>query len=160
MRQLQPNHWTTSDHHRSADEWEVCIRGEEMLGTSLHDMSAPTRGSKRSDAARKARVQAAPITKNKEDSMRQTIGGDGRVQWVAAPPAYGVPPDSATFNHCQRPLPVPAPFSECKAQALHTVCTGNESYQSGKKGMKSVVFGQKAEFSPTAEKKAWCRYDM
>ena len=36
-----------------------------MLGTSLHDMSAPTRGSKWTDAARKARAQAAPIAKKK-----------------------------------------------------------------------------------------------
>ena len=84
--------------------------------------------------------------------MHRTIGGDGRVQWVAAPPAYGVPPDSATFNHGQWPSPVPTPFSECKAQALRTVCTGDESYRSGKKGMKSIVLRQKAKFSPTAQK--------
>ena len=36
-----------------------------MLGTSLHDMSAPTRGSKWIDAARKARAQAVPIAKKK-----------------------------------------------------------------------------------------------
>ena len=36
-----------------------------MLGTSLHDMSAPTHGSKQSDAARKSRAQAAPIAKKK-----------------------------------------------------------------------------------------------
>ena len=43
---LQINHWTTSDHHRSADQWEVCIHGKETLGTSLCNMSAPSRGSK------------------------------------------------------------------------------------------------------------------
>ena len=53
---LQPNHWTTLDHHRSTDQWEVCICGEEKLGTSLHDMYAPLHGSKRSDAVRKARA--------------------------------------------------------------------------------------------------------
>ena len=73
------------------DQWEVCIRGEEMLGTSLRDMFAPTRGTASgATAVRKARVQAAPITKRKEDSTHRTIGVDGRVQWVAAPPAYGV----------------------------------------------------------------------
>ena len=36
-----------------------------MLGTSLHDMSAPTCGSKRSDASTKARAQATPIAKKK-----------------------------------------------------------------------------------------------
>ena len=36
-----------------------------MLGISLRDMSAPTRGRKRSDTAKKARAQAAPIAKKK-----------------------------------------------------------------------------------------------
>ena len=53
-------------------------------------MSAPVRDSKRSGSVRKARAQAAPITKRKEDSTHRTIGVDGRVQKVAAPPAYGV----------------------------------------------------------------------
>ena len=69
------------------------------------------------------------------------------------PSAYSVPPGLAIFNHGQWPSPMVAPFSEFKAQALRTVCTGNESYRSGRKGMKYVVLGQKAEFSPTAEKK-------
>ena len=55
-RQLHPNHWTTLDHHRSADQWEVCVQGEETLGTSLRNMFAPTRGSKWSDATKKARA--------------------------------------------------------------------------------------------------------
>ena len=32
------------------------------------------------------------------------------------------------------------------------VYAGDESYRRGKKGMKSIVLGQKAEFSPTAKK--------
>ena len=44
-----------------------------MLGTSLRNMSTPTRGSKRSDAAKKARGQAAPIAKKKR---RLTASGD------------------------------------------------------------------------------------
>ena len=78
MRQLQPNHWTTSDHHRSADQWEVCIHGEEMLGTSLRNMSAPTHGSKWSDAARKARAQAVPIAKKKRRLNELDDRGEGR----------------------------------------------------------------------------------
>ena len=74
------------------DQWEGCIHGEEMLGTKLRDMSAPARDSKQSGSIKKARAQAAPITKRKEDSTYRTIGVDGRVQWVAAPPAYGVLP--------------------------------------------------------------------
>ena len=44
-------------------------------------------------------------------------------------------------------------LNNCGAQALRTVCTSNPSYQSGSKDVKSIVLGQKAEFSPTAEKK-------
>ena len=73
-----------SDHHRSADQWEVCIHGEETLGTNLHDMFAPTRGSKRSNAARKARAQAAPIAKKKRRlnalDDRGGRGGEGETQ--------------------------------------------------------------------------------
>ena len=43
---LQPNRWTTLDNHRSANQWGVCICGEEMLETSLRDMFAPSHGSK------------------------------------------------------------------------------------------------------------------
>ena len=67
-------------------------------------------------------------------------------------PTASYQPDSATFNHGQWPSPVPTPFSECKAQALRMVYTGDESYRSGKKGMKSIVLRQKAKFSPTAQK--------
>ena len=62
---LQPNHWTTSDHHQSVDQWDVCICGEETLGTSLCDRSTPSRGSKQSNAVRKARVQGAQHVKKK-----------------------------------------------------------------------------------------------
>ena len=55
-------------------------------------MSAPARDSKRSGSVREARAQATPITKRKEDSTHRTIGVDGRVQWVATPPAYRVLP--------------------------------------------------------------------
>ena len=45
----------------------------------MHDMSAPTRGSKRSDAARKARAQAAPIAKKKRRlNAPDDKGGRGR----------------------------------------------------------------------------------
>ena len=57
--------------------------------------------------------------------------------------------DSATFNSGQWPSPVPA--------LVCTVCTGDPSYWSGSKGVKSVILGQKAKFSPTAEKNAWRR---
>ena len=56
---FQPNHWTTSNHRRSADQWEVCICSEELLGNSLRDMFAPSHGSKQSDAVKKARAQGA-----------------------------------------------------------------------------------------------------
>ena len=71
-----------SDHHRSADQWEVCIHGEETLGTSLHNMSAPTRGSKRSDATRKARAQAAPFAKKKRrlNAPGDRVGGAERAR--------------------------------------------------------------------------------
>ena len=74
---MQPNHWTTSDHHRSANQWEVYIHGEETLGTSFHDVSAPTRGSKQSDAPRKARAQTAPIA-NKKRSLNAPDDRGGR----------------------------------------------------------------------------------
>ena len=44
----------------------------------MRDMSAPARDRKRSGSVRKARAQAAPITKRKEDSTHRTIGVDGR----------------------------------------------------------------------------------
>ena len=86
---LQPNQWTTLDHHRSVDKWEVCIHGEEMLGTSLHDMSAPSRRSKRSDAIRKVRAQGAPHIKKKKrlnaPDERRGRGRGGETQ--SQPPA-------------------------------------------------------------------------
>ena len=49
-----------------------------VLGSSLCDMSAPTCGSKRSDAARKARAHAAPIAKKKRRlNAPDHRGGEG-----------------------------------------------------------------------------------
>ena len=60
-----------------------------MLGTSLHDMSAPTHGSKPSDAARKARAQAVPFAKKKRrlnaPDNRGGRGGEGET--LSQPPA-------------------------------------------------------------------------
>ena len=58
-------------------------------------MSAPTRGSKRSDAARKARAQAAPISKKKRRLNApddRGVGREGETQ--SQPPA--VPKRSET----------------------------------------------------------------
>ena len=53
-----------------------------MVGTSLHDMSAPTCGSKRSKAARKASVQAVPIAKKKRrlNALDDREGGAERAR--------------------------------------------------------------------------------
>ena len=48
------------------DQCEVCIRGEETLGTSLRDMSAPARGSKRSDTARRRGHKLRPLQKGEK----------------------------------------------------------------------------------------------
>ena len=137
------------------DQCEVCIHGEETLGTSLRDMFAPARGSKRSDATGRRGHKLRPLLKRREGSTCRTIGGDSRVQWIAAPPACGVLPSqtrqlSILVNG--RGLCRPQ-FSNCRAQTLCTVGTGHPSYRSGSKGVKFVVLGQKAEFSPTTEKK-------
>ena len=62
------------------DQWEVCIHGKETLGTSLCDMSAPARGSKRSGSGRKATALGAPHAKkkrrlNRPDEKRGRGGG-------------------------------------------------------------------------------------
>ena len=62
------------------DQWEVCIHGEEVLGTSLRDMSAPTCGSKRSGRVKKATALGAPharkkIRLNGPDEKRGRGGG-------------------------------------------------------------------------------------
>ena len=62
------------------DQWEVCILGEETLGTSLRNMSAPTRGSKRSDATTKVRAQAVPFAKKK----RRLNAPDDRWGWPSS----------------------------------------------------------------------------
>ena len=81
---LQPNHWTTSDHHQFVDQWEVCIHGEEMLGTSLHDMSTPSCWRKQSDAIRKVRAQGALHVKKKRrlnaPDKKRGRGGGGETQ--------------------------------------------------------------------------------
>ena len=59
------------------DQWEVCNHGEETLGTSLHNMSAPTRGSKQSGSIRKATVLGHPTPGRKEDSMGKKKRGGG-----------------------------------------------------------------------------------
>ena len=68
------------------DQWEVCIHGKETLGTSLHNMSAPARGSKRSDATKKVRAQAAPFAKKKRRlKVPDDRGGEGETH--LQPPA-------------------------------------------------------------------------
>ena len=68
------------------DQWEVFICSEGTLETSLHDMSTPSRGSKRSDAVRKARAQGAPHVKKKrrfnalDERRRRGGGGDTQSQ--------------------------------------------------------------------------------
>ena len=73
-----------SDHHRSTDQWEFCICGEETLETSLHDMSASSHGSKRSDAVKKVRAQGPLHVKNKRRlnalEERRGRGGGGETQ--------------------------------------------------------------------------------
>ena len=72
------------------DQWEVCIHGEETLGTSLRDMSAPARDSKRSGIVRNAMALGAPHAKKKKrlngpDKKRGRGGGrDTQLQAPAA----------------------------------------------------------------------------
>ena len=60
-----------------------------MLGTSLRDMSAPMHGSKRSDATKEARAQAAPIAKKKRrlNAPDDRRGRDGEGETQSQPPA-------------------------------------------------------------------------
>ena len=60
-----------------------------MLGTSLSDMSAPTHGSKQSDATRKARAQAAPFAKKKRrlNALDDRGGRGGERETQSQPPA-------------------------------------------------------------------------
>ena len=66
------------------DQWEVCIHGEETLGTSLRDMSAPACGSKRSGSGRKATALGAPHARKKRrlngPDERRGRGGGGDTQ--------------------------------------------------------------------------------
>ena len=66
------------------DQWEVCIHGEETLGTSLHNMSAPARGSKGSGSVRKAMGLGAPHAKKKRrlngPDEKRGRGGGGDTQ--------------------------------------------------------------------------------
>ena len=66
-----------SDHHRFADQWEVCIHGEEMLGTSLHDMSTPRVGASEATPPRRRGHRLRPLSRRREDSTRRTIGVGG-----------------------------------------------------------------------------------
>ena len=72
------------------DQWEVCIHGEETLGTSLHDMSAFVHDSKRSGSVRKATALGAPHTKKKrrlngpDEKRGRGGGGDTQSQVPAA----------------------------------------------------------------------------
>ena len=65
---LQPNHWTTLDNHRSADQWEVCIRGKEMLGTSLHNMLLPRMGANEATPSRRQGRKMCHMSRRREDS--------------------------------------------------------------------------------------------
>ena len=71
-------------------QWEVCIQGEETLGTSLRDMSAPARESKRSGSVRKATALGAPHAKKKrrlngpDEKRGRAGGGDTQSQAPAA----------------------------------------------------------------------------
>ena len=66
------------------DQWEVCIHGEETLGTSLRNMSAPARGSKRSGSGRKATALGAPHARKKRrlngPDEKRGRGGGGDTQ--------------------------------------------------------------------------------
>ena len=66
------------------DQWDVCIHGDEMLGTSLRNMSAPAHGSKQSSNITKARALGALHTKKKRTlngpDERRGRGGGGSTQ--------------------------------------------------------------------------------
>lgn len=66
------------------DQWEVCILGEEMLGTSLSDISATAPGSKWSNSVMKVRALGAPHGKKKRrfngPCERRERGGGGNTQ--------------------------------------------------------------------------------
>ena len=62
------------------DQWKVCIRGDETLGTTLRDISAPVRGSKQSSSITNVRALGAPHAKKKRrlnglDERRGRGGG-------------------------------------------------------------------------------------
>ena len=58
------------------DLLEVCIHGEEMLETSLRNISAPL--SKQSNAVKKARAQGAPHVKKKKTQHTGRKEGEGQ----------------------------------------------------------------------------------
>ena len=130
---------------RPRNQWEVCICGEETLKTSLCDMFAPACGSKQNSRVKKAIGQGAPIAKKK----RRLNGPDDRRGW---PSSVGCHPSCLRRPTNQtrqlsilvngRRLCQPQ-FGSCRAQAQRTVCTGNPSYRSGSKGVKSVILGQR-----------------
>ena len=66
------------------DQWEVCIHGDEMLGTSLRDMYAPVCGCKRSRSGTNLRALDAQHTKKKRSliglNKRSGKGGGADTQ--------------------------------------------------------------------------------
>ena len=61
-----------------------------MLGTSLHDMSIPSRGSKQTDAVKKAREQGVPHVEKKGrlSGLNERMGrGRGAETQSQPPPA-------------------------------------------------------------------------
>ena len=66
------------------DQWEVCIHGEETLGTSLCNISTPACGSKRSGSGKKATALGAPHAKKKRrlngPDEKRGRGGGGDTQ--------------------------------------------------------------------------------
>ena len=72
------------------DQWEVCIHGEETVGTSLRNMSTPARGSKRSASGRKVTALGAPHARKKrrlngpDEKRERGGGGDTQLQALAA----------------------------------------------------------------------------
>ena len=126
------------------DQWEVCIHGEETLGTSLRDMSPPTRGSKRSCSGRKATALGAPHARKKRrlngpDEKRGRSGG-GDTQSQA--------PTAARRSQGQEEEPTPGRGGQ-KARRAMTVAfeevTGGEQGLGTGSKVDDTEFGQQTQ---------------
>ena len=144
-RHFQPNHWTTSDHHWSTGPVGGLNLWRRDARNQFVRYVCSTHGGKESGSVRKAIGQGAPIAKKK----RRLNGPDDRRGWpslVGCRPSCLRHPTNQTWQLSilvnGRRLCQPQ-FSNCKAQARRTVCTGNPLYRSSSKGREVCHTGAK-----------------